>query len=854
MPDNDKTSSNMAPGLPEGESGMFGAGFRAAIEREGDEIGPYKLIEVLGEGGFGVVWLAERKDPIRQLVALKTIKPGMDAKGVIARFEQERQALACMNHPNIAKVFDAGLTPAGRPYFVMELVKGPRITQFCDDRKLSIQERLELFASVCEAVQHAHSKGIVHRDIKPSNILVTEHDGRPVAKVIDFGVAKVMSGPMVDATLITSLDSRIGTLAYMSPEQTGIEGMDIDLRTDIYSLGVVLYELLTGVLPFEPAMLHKAARGEAERIIRESEPPAPSTRLSHVGETEKSVEEIAIRRKTHRFSLMRTLRNELEWMPLMAMRKDRSRRYQTAIEFAEDVRRYLRQEPLLAGPESAGYRAQKFLKRNRVGVGFAAVGLAAVLALSFAGIRLSYERQIAALKASEAEALGEIMESIVRVLSPGLVDRWAAETSAIGVLNKTLEAGKLAPFPERELRLRENVALAQNFRGESKEARASFEKLLNLAIASGDEAVIVDRRLDLIAALVKDDDDDGVALQLDEIEKSPLSKTGVRAAQTLEVRSGLLFREGKYEEGKRLSMEAVNVANALPLEQLALTYEVLVNVGTRELNAAEYDEAVLHLGRAHEIWAARKEAMGPQQGVRVMFPLGCALLRKGRAKEANDIFRNALDGPGQLVPPSHPDMVNIYGWFARSLSDDGRFVEAITIASRAVTAARLSPADVKAEIIGLLQLGIAARELGAYRESIDALEAGVTLAVRAKESLREGLVKFNLAEAYRRNGELAKAELAAKSAVELLVEGSGASETQREEANSIYGSVLGAGGNLAAAMERNAKADWLIQQIELPKWRKMWVCKRILLILRKNGVASEIKKWEDIEAKLNTGG
>ena len=343
-------------------------------------IGPYRLLERIGEGGFGEVWLAERREPMVQRVALKVIKLGMDSRSVVARFEQERQALAVMNHPNVARVLDGGMTAEGRPYFVMEYVKGDPITGFCDKQRFTIRERLALFLPVCEALQHAHMKGIIHRDIKPTNILVApgEGGGAPTVKVIDFGVAKAMSSPLTDTTIHTERGQMIGTPEYMSPEQAEMGATDIDTRADVYSLGVVLYELLSGTLPFDSKTLRTGGYAEMQRVLIETEPPKPSTRLSSIDE--KAASAIALARQAERDRIALELRNELEWIPLKAMRKDRSRRYASAESLAADVRRYLAGEPLDAAPESRAYLVRKFVRRNRVQVSAAVLVVTALVA------------------------------------------------------------------------------------------------------------------------------------------------------------------------------------------------------------------------------------------------------------------------------------------------------------------------------------------------------------------------------------------------------------------------------------------------------------------------------------------
>jgi serine/threonine-protein kinase len=335
----------------------------SAVEGSGTVIGRYKLLEKVGEGGMATVYMAEQKRPIRRRVALKIIKLGMDTKQVIGRFEAERQALAMMDHPNVAKVLDAGTTETGRPYFVMELVKGLPMTEFCDKNHLTPQERLQLFITVCQAVQHAHQRGIIHRDIKPSNIMVTLHDGEPVVKVIDFGIAKAVNQQLTEKTVFTRYSQMIGTPEYMSPEQAEMSGLDIDTRTDVFSLGVLLYELLTGTTPFDCDYLLSKGYSEMQRIIREEEPTRPSTKVSTLGE---ALTEVAKHRKTSPELLCRLIRTDLDWIVMKTLEKDRNRRYESVSEFAADIKRHLDNEPVLAGRPSRIYRVRKFVQRRRV--------------------------------------------------------------------------------------------------------------------------------------------------------------------------------------------------------------------------------------------------------------------------------------------------------------------------------------------------------------------------------------------------------------------------------------------------------------------------------------------------------
>src|SRR5713226_7226725 len=397
--------------------GAAQGGPRPIGEKPGDRIGQYKLLQQIGEGGYGVVYMAEQEAPVRRRVALKIIKPGMDTKSVIARFEAERQAVASMDHPNIAKVFDAGATESGRPYFVMELVRGVKITEYCDQHSLTTEDRLKLFVQVCQAVQHAHQRGIIHRDIKPSNILVTQsREGVATPMVIDFGVAKATTDQrLTDKTVFTAFEMLVGTPAYMSPEQAELSSVDVDTRTDIYSLGVLLYELLTGSTPFETGELLKVGLDEIRRVIREEEPLRPSTRLSQMPGANLTT--IAQHRRSEPPKLIRAISGDLDWIVMKAVEKNRTRRYETANGLALDVQRFLAHEAVSARPPSKLYKFQKTVERNRllfIGLGIIATLL--IVSLIVVSASLAQERQ----SRREARQVKQFLEEMLQGVGPNV--------------------------------------------------------------------------------------------------------------------------------------------------------------------------------------------------------------------------------------------------------------------------------------------------------------------------------------------------------------------------------------------------------------------------------------------------
>ncbi len=474
-------------------------------EGPGTRIGPYKLLQQLGEGGMGVVYMAEQEQPVRRRVALKIIKAGMDSAQVVARFEQERQALALMDHPHIAKVLDAGATETGRPYFVMELVKGLPITKFCDQEQLTPRERLELFIPVCQAVQHAHQKGIIHRDLKPSNVLIALYDGKPVPKVIDFGIAKATGQRLTERTMFTEVGSIVGTLEYMSPEQAELNNLDIDTRADIYSLGVLLYELLTGAPPFTAKQLRSAAFTEMLRIIREVEPPKPSTKLSSSDE----LPSIAAKRKLEPKRLTKLVQGDLDWIVMKCLAKERNRRYETANGVASDIERYLHEEPVRAGPPGAGYQLRKFARRYKKPLAAAGV----FVALLLGGVVVS---TMQAVRASRAEARARTERDAAQEARERADRHFALAKDAVDkYLSKVTDNPKLTQADFHQLRkelLETALPFYQQFaeqESQDPELRAArgqaYRRLARLRAEMGDrETVLVDywRALEILEPLV----------------------------------------------------------------------------------------------------------------------------------------------------------------------------------------------------------------------------------------------------------------------------------------------------------------------------------------------------------------
>jgi serine/threonine protein kinase/tetratricopeptide (TPR) repeat protein len=544
-----------------------------SIDGPGTIIGRYELLELIGEGGMGLVYIAEQKRPVKRRVALKIIKPGMDSKQVIARFEAERQALALLDHPNIAHVFDAGTTRGGRPYFVMEYVKGMSITKYCDEYKLNIEERLQLFRDVCDGLHHAHQKGIIHRDIKPSNILVSIHGERAVPKIIDFGIAKATARSLTDKTMFTYQGQLLGTPEYMSPEQVDLATQDIDTRSDIYSLGVVLYELLAGVLPFESDSFRQAGFAEVQKTIREQEPTPPSTRLTDLGEEAK---EIAASRRTQVITLARCLHRELEWIPLMAMRKDRTRRYRSASELADDIKNYLTGAPLIAGPETVAYRVKKFVHRHAGSVVTVAITAVAIILGLVTSTAMYFRAEQALNKELIARAEAERQAKISQAVAKFLIDDFLASVYsfsdgsgdvslplALGFAASRLE-DRFGTEPLIEASIREALGKTYRRRGEYEEAEPHLERACQIRqeqLGEVDPSTLVS--MNNLASIYEEQGryEDAEALYVKTLEGTQRVLGGEHhdTLDSMTKLGSLYYKRGRYDEAKALLNKALEI-------------------------------------------------------------------------------------------------------------------------------------------------------------------------------------------------------------------------------------------------------------------------------------------------------
>ncbi|MBS0196229.1 MAG: serine/threonine protein kinase [Planctomycetes bacterium] len=736
----DPADARTSDGVAEGPVGS--GEFSALIDGPGTRIGSYKLLQLIGEGGFGTVFMAEQEQPVRRKVALKIIKLGMDTRQVVARFEQERQALAMMDHPNIAKVFDAGATQAGRPYFVMELVKGEPIVEYCDRNSLGISERLELFTRVSSAVQHAHTKGIIHRDIKPSNILVSTQDGRPHPKVIDFGIAKATASKLTEKTLFTEHRALIGTPEYMSPEQAD-GSLDIDTRTDVYSLGVLLYELLTGTTPFSGNELRSAAYAEIQRIIREVEPPVPSTRLSQQADT---IASIAAKRRTEPGRLGALIRGELDWIVMRALEKDRSRRYATANDLAMDVGRYLSGEPVAAAPPARAYKFRKFVSRNRgkvtAGVLVGSAILLGLIGTSWGLVWALNERERANDAAvAERQALRQARE---RTESLEKVTKFQAEQlSGIdvplmgvrlrdGLLRKVrVVAERSHPAPgDLDARIKEveRLIAGADFTGlasESLEASVFQGSLAAINRQFGDQPLVKAQLLQTVAeALV------GVGLlqqaigpqaEALEIRRAVLGEVDPVTLESVRASAILRGAQGKYDEAAPLFAEVLNKRRRVLGNEHRETLKSIFEYGTLHYVQGHYAEAEPLFLEALE---GRKQTLpeGDPDRLESIRAMGLLRLAQGRLAEAEALQREAVEACGRSLGAEHADTLRAAAGLSDALKWQYKYAEAEEVDRRVVDGRRrLLGDDHPDTLTAMSSLGETLRNLKKLPEAGDIL-------------------------------------------------------------------------------------------------------------------------------------
>ncbi len=662
-------------------------------EKPGDRIGRYKLMEQIGEGGCGIVYVAEQEQPVRRRVALKVIKLGMDTKQVIARFDAERQALAMMDHPNIAKVLDAGATETGRPYFVMELVRGIKITDYCDENKLSTTDRLGLFVQVCRAIQHAHQKGVIHRDIKPSNILVTVNDGHSVPKVIDFGIAKATQGRLTEQTVYTAFEQFIGTPAYMSPEQAVMTSLDIDTRSDIYSLGVLLYELLTGRTPFDAGELMKSGLDAMRQTIREKEPLRPSTKLNHL--TGDELTTTAKRRGSDAPRLINLLRGDLDWIVMKALEKDRTRRYETANGLAMDIERNLRNDPVEARPPSKFYRFQKLARRNKLT--FAAA--AAVFVALVAGATVSTWQAVRATQArQQAEAIARfIREDLFDQSTPDERAPESVRTAMAEVLQRATDKldqnADIRRRPGLEATLRLDIGNTYYKLGFWNEAEVQMSRAVSLrqrALGRDHADTLVAQEALawlLVGCLRKFDEGEKLSFETWQIRARVLGRSDTNTLDSMDTYATALTNQKKYDRAEPIYREILATREKLlgPMDKYTLIS--LGNLATCLSERGQYAEAET---RYKDVIIRRERLNYPDNPDSLACRSGLGLTRflLGRDSDAIATLRDARARARISCGPTNPATLHIQHTLARVLAVAGQLDEAEQLARETLEARR----------------------------------------------------------------------------------------------------------------------------------------------------------------------
>ena len=695
-----------------------------ALEKPGTKIGHYILKRALGEGGFGTVYLAEQLEPVKRQVALKVIKLGMDTKEVIARFEAEKQALALMDHPNIAKVFDAGATTSGRPYFVMELVDGIPVTEYCDQHRLRTRQRLELFSEICTAVQHAHQKGVIHRDIKPSNVLVSNVDGHATPKVIDFGIAKATSARLTEKTFFTHEAQIIGTPAYMSPEQAGASDLDVDTRSDIYSLGVLLYEMLSGATPFDSVELRSAGYAEIQRIIREVEPPLPSSRASSLG---PRLDETAQHQHLRGPQLIKGLKGELDWIVMKCLEKDRARRYETANGLSRDVTRYLANEPVVASPPSRTYRLKKLMIRNRA-VFAAGTAMVVLLAAGVVGTGIGLVRA----KQAERQAVSEAAKSeqVARFLTDMLagVGPSAARGRDTEMLEEILQetdrkiGEELADQPEVDGEIRSHLGQTYYDLGSLEQAKEQYEMARDLLIsAHGEENADVARQYSNLGlvheALQEFEASETAHLKALDLRRKIFAGPHEDLAMNLVNLANLYVNTERYEEAEPLLLEGLEQLRQIHGNENENVAIALNSLGNLMQHLRRYNEAGPYYEEALKIHTA---VLGDDHPYVItdMFNLGWLALNTEDLEGASDRFAEVAALSRRVYTKPHPNLITALNAQAKSDQKLERFesaealhLESIALAEEVYGADHPSTADL------VLALGECLSQMGRLDEA-----------------------------------------------------------------------------------------------------------------------------------------